>query len=90
MPVYLSLIRPLLFSLDAERAYKLAIARPDIFHSESTLSGLGRQLGMDVDTLHASVKATMHERGSKALAEGPFYALGPIKSWLLVTLSGWQ
>ncbi|MES2189849.1 MAG: FAD-dependent oxidoreductase [Pseudomonadota bacterium] len=63
-------------------------ARPDIFHSAPTLAGLAGQLGMDVNTLQASVKAAMPERGSKALTGGPFYALGPIKSWLLVTPVG--
>lgn len=63
-------------------------ARPDIFHSAPTLSALAGQLGMDAGTLQASVDASMPERGDKALAGGPFYALGPIKSWLLVTPVG--
>lgn len=63
-------------------------ARPDIFHSAPTLATLAGQLGMNVDTLQASVNASMPERGDKALAGGPFYALGPIKSWLLVTPVG--
>lgn len=63
-------------------------ARPDIFHSAPTLAGLALRLGMDAGALQASVNTAMDERGDKALAGGPFYALGPIKSWLLVTPVG--
>ncbi|MDB5964578.1 MAG: hypothetical protein JWQ72_1078, partial [Polaromonas sp.] len=63
-------------------------ARPDIFHSAPTLPALATQLGMEAGTLQTTVEASRRERGSKALADGPFYALGPIKSWLLVTPVG--
>ena len=63
-------------------------ARPDIFHSAPTLEGLAGQLGMDAGLLQATIDASRKERGDKALGAGPFYALGPIKSWLLVTPVG--
>ncbi len=65
-------------------------ARPDLFHSAATLTALAKKLGMDPDKLNASIAHANQTNADETtrLVEGPFYALGPVKSWLLVTPVG--
>ncbi len=65
-------------------------ARPDLFHRAPTWKALAAELGMDADKLETSIaQANAHHADeSTQLKQGPFYALGPVKSWLLVTPVG--
>ena len=65
-------------------------ARPDLFHSAPTLKKLAEKLRMDSDKLEASINLanTNNADETTRLIQGPFYALGPVKSWLLVTPVG--
>jgi len=65
-------------------------ARPDLFHSAPTLKQLAGVLGMDPVKIEASISLanTKNPDEMTQLIEGPFYALGPVKSWLLVTPVG--
>lgn len=65
-------------------------ARADIFHSGVTLAALAARLGMDPGKLEATVAAGNGQRSGRQqpLATPPYYALGPVKSWVLVTPVG--
>lgn len=65
-------------------------ARPDLFHSAPTLKLLAAELGMDSERLEASITRANESNADETtrLIKGPFYALGPVKSWLLVTPVG--
>jgi len=56
-------------------------ARPDIFHQASTPAGLAADLRLPPERL----AATLAQSG---LNEPPYYAMGPIKPWLLLTPVG--
>jgi fumarate reductase flavoprotein subunit len=56
-------------------------ARSDIFHDAPTADALAARLGMPA----ARLAATLVE---KSLAQAPFYAMGPIRAWLLLTPVG--
>lgn len=65
--------------------------RPDIFHRASTLEGLADSMGVPGAALRESVAVynSSAERGSRpALGHGPFYALGPVKSYVVFTDGG--
>ena len=66
-------------------------SRPDIFRRAATLAELAGQLGMDPRALERSVAA--HNEAAAAsgvapLAMPPFYALGPAKSYIVLTDGG--
>lgn len=68
--------------------------RPDLYHEGATLDDLARKLGMPPATLKASLE-TYHAQLSanpgearKPLVKGPFYALGPVLSWIVFTEGG--
>lgn len=50
--------------------------RPDVFTEAPTLDALAARLGMNADAL----KRSAAEGGVRALGEGPFVALGPVRS----------
>ena len=50
--------------------------RPDVFTEAPTLDALAARLGMDVDALKRSAR----EGGVRALGDGPYVALGPVRS----------
>jgi len=61
--------------------------RPDIFHKADSLPALALSLAMDPDALSAAVWA--HNSGTAAaLSRPPFYALGPAKSYVVLTDGG--
>jgi len=64
--------------------------RPDLFHSGATLEELAAGAGFDASTLKANIAASNERRTdpAKTLSEPPYYALGPVKSWVLVTPVG--
>ncbi len=65
-------------------------ARADIFHSGDTLAALSARVGFDPEKLEATVAAANNNRSGRqqTLATPPFHALGPVKSWVLVTPVG--
>lgn len=56
-------------------------ARRDIFHEAASVEALARRLGMPA----ARLAATLAQKG---LGAAPFFAMGPIKAWLLLTPVG--
>ena len=50
--------------------------RPDVFTEAPTLDALAQRLGMDA----AALKRSASEDGVRALGEGPYVALGPVRS----------
>jgi len=68
--------------------------RPDLYHEAPTLDGLARQMGVPAQSLQQTV--TEHNaklRGDAAdsrqgVLQGPFYALGPVMSWIVFTEGG--
>ena len=54
--------------------------RPDLYHRAQTLEGLAQSLGVPADALKAS--------GSQKLGAAPYYALGPVQSWIVFTEGG--
>ena len=50
--------------------------RPDVFTEAPTLEALAARLGMNVDALKRSAR----EGGVRALGDGPYVALGPVRS----------
>jgi succinate dehydrogenase/fumarate reductase flavoprotein subunit len=64
--------------------------RADIYHQAGTLNGLADSMRVPADTLAASL-AEYNERGRgprPALARRPYYALGPVKSYVVFTDGG--
>jgi len=63
--------------------------RPDLFTRSQTLTELAEKRGFDAEQLMASVELANRSRSEATrLLEGPFYALGPVKTWVLVAPLG--
>ncbi len=74
--------------------------RPDVYTESSTLPGLAEQIGVSPDTFEGTLRqynqAVRGESedsfGRKSFGpvfeEPPFYALGPVKSWIVTTEGG--
>ncbi len=64
--------------------------RPDIYHQANSIEDLAHSMGVDPKALSASVnRYNDGERGERpAITEGPFYALGPVKSYVVFTDGG--
>lgn len=62
--------------------------RPDIFHTADSVSDLANQLGMTASSLEATIAAHNADGGPNTLTEPPFYALGPAKSYIVLTDGG--
>jgi succinate dehydrogenase/fumarate reductase flavoprotein subunit len=64
--------------------------RPDIFHCAQTLEDLAASMGVTGRTLAETIAHyNQHDRGARpAITQGPFYALGPIKSYVVFTDGG--
>ncbi len=64
--------------------------RPDIFHCAPTLEALAASMGVSGDMLAETIaQYNRDERGSRPeITQGPFYALGPIKSYVVFTDGG--
>lgn len=66
-------------------------SRPDIFARGATLADLAGKLGMDPRALELSVAAhnqAAAAAGTATIATPPFYALGPAKSYVVLTDGG--
>lgn len=65
-------------------------SRPDAFHCEKTLTKLAVSLAMPVQTLERTIEAyNASGRGERPPIErGPFYALGPVKSYCVFADGG--
>ncbi len=64
--------------------------RKDVFHEAPTVEALGAALGMPAGRLARTVERyNAGERGARpTLAEGPFVAMGPVKSYVVITDGG--
>jgi len=63
--------------------------RPDLFHKSPTLEGLSASMKVPPARLAAEIaryNATASDRPK--LGKGPYYALGPVKSWIILTDGG--
>ncbi|MDX3895454.1 FAD-dependent oxidoreductase [Pusillimonas sp.] len=63
-------------------------ARPDLFHTAQTLEGLSEILHMPPCSLHKTAVEANNQRANHQLIQAPFYALGPVTAWILVTPVG--
>lgn len=66
--------------------------RPDIYHRGQTIEELARSMGLPADKLAATIAARNAELASMQrnprpapISTGPFHALGPVKSWIVLT-----
>jgi fumarate reductase flavoprotein subunit len=65
------------------------LARPDLFHAGQTISHLAARVGFSDQRLKIAISAANAGRSDEAkLAMPPFYALGPIKLWVMVAPIG--
>jgi len=64
--------------------------RPDIFHRADTIEGLASSMGVPPQHLAETIQQyNQKDRGDRpALSTGPFYALGPVKSYVVFTDGG--
>ncbi len=61
------------------------VSRPDLFHKGSSIGDLARQMGFESGRLEASVREANAKRPPDLqLLDGPYYALGPVKTWVLI------
>lgn len=68
--------------------------RPDLYYEAPTLEALARKMGLPDSALQASAQQfnravqARPDDERKTLAQGPFYALGPVMSWIVFTEGG--
>ena len=62
--------------------------RPDIFHKADSAAGLAAQLGMDSDAFEAALADHNAGDSPNKLTTPPFYALGPARSYIVLTDGG--
>jgi fumarate reductase flavoprotein subunit len=64
--------------------------RADIYHQANTIEQLAQGIGVDAQALSQALSDyNTKERGERpALLKGPFYALGPVKSYVVFTDGG--
>lgn len=63
-------------------------SRPDLFFTSNSIAGLADQLGMSPSTLEYAVAAHNEGDNPAPLATPPFHALGPAKSFIVLTDGG--
>jgi fumarate reductase flavoprotein subunit len=64
-------------------------ARPDLFSVAPTVAQLAQAAGFNADKLAAAIEAANRDRPKEQqLSQGPFYSLGPAKTWVLVAPIG--
>jgi len=64
-------------------------ARPDPFHQGETAEALAQRLGMPPGRLATTLSSVNQPRpDEQKISQGPFYALGPVKLWVLVAPVG--
>ncbi len=64
--------------------------RADIYHQADSIEGLAASIGVPQDDLVATINEynAVDRKSRPALARGPFYALGPVKSYVVFTDGG--
>lgn len=62
--------------------------RKDVFHEAPTLRALAARLRMDGAELERTVEARNAETPRPRLERGPYYALGPVKGYVVITDGG--
>lgn len=65
--------------------------RPDLYSTAETLGELAIKIGVNAVTLRAEVaahEAEARKDGRPSVRKGPFHALGPVKSWIILTDGG--
>src|SRR6185295_12057576 len=64
--------------------------RADIYHEASTVEGLARSMGVPPEALAATIPEynTSGRSGRPAIDAAPYYALGPVKSYVIFTDGG--
>ncbi|SMH38193.1 FAD-dependent oxidoreductase [Azospirillum agricola] len=63
--------------------------RPDLYHSGATVGDLAASMGVPVQALRGAVEAHNAAPGGRPpLGKGPYHALGPVKSWIILTDGG--
>ena len=63
--------------------------RADIFHQSDSIAGLAASMGVAVDSLTRSLTEYNATRETRpAIDQGPYYALGPVKSYVVFTDGG--
>ena len=64
--------------------------RPDIFHKADTVAALAASMGVPAEGLESTLaQYNAGERGERpALDQGPYYALGPVRSYVVFTDGG--
>jgi succinate dehydrogenase/fumarate reductase flavoprotein subunit len=64
--------------------------RSDIYHEDATVAGLARSMGVPADALARTLSEyDAAERGARpAIDAAPYYALGPVKSYVIFTDGG--
>lgn len=62
--------------------------RPDIFHKADSIADLAKKLGMKADALESTIAAHNAGDAPNKLTTAPFYALGPAKSYIVLTDGG--
>lgn len=63
--------------------------RADIFHTGQTIEALARSMRVPSEKLTATLARYNESRGARAaISEGPFFALGPVKSYVVFTDGG--
>ena len=60
--------------------------RPDMYHEAADAGALARKLGMNPDALARAIDAALPGRAS--LSKPPYIALGPVKSYVVLTEGG--
>ena len=67
-------------------------ARTDIVHKCETVSGLSQKLSMPLEALQKSIDSHNVEAAKdntiQPINSGPYYALGPVKSWIVFSEGG--
>lgn len=62
--------------------------RPDLFYTAGSVGELAKKLGMEASVLEESVAAHNADDAAGPLVTSPFYALGPAKSYIVLTDGG--
>ena len=63
--------------------------RADIFHESDTIAGLAASMGVPAESLERSLAEYNETRETRpAIDQGPYYALGPVKSYVVFTDGG--
>ena len=67
-------------------------ARKDIVHKEQTLQALAQSLSVPLESLQRAVdrhnQDAVNDETLQSIKQGPFYALGPVKSWIVFSEGG--